>query len=76
MKRLLDAGSTEEALRRLEATFGVGAASSLPEERDALYVQALERAGRPTEAKVRARLFLTRYPRSPYVTRIRRVAEE
>jgi hypothetical protein len=76
VKRLLDAGETLDALRRLEASSGAGAASSLSEERDALYVQALESAGRLAEAKVRARVFVSRYPRSPYVATIRRVAEE
>jgi hypothetical protein len=76
VKRLLDAGATAEALRQLATNFGAGEPTLLSEERDALYVQALTRAGRGTEARARAREFLSRYPRSPYVESIRRVGEE
>ncbi|HSU39724.1 MAG TPA: hypothetical protein VLJ38_09150 [Polyangiaceae bacterium] len=76
VKRLLDAGATAEALRHLTATFSAGEPSALSEERDALFVQALTRAGRGAEARARAREFLGRYSRSPYLESIRRVAEE
>ncbi len=76
VKRLLDAGATAEALRQLAANFSAGEPTLLSEERDALYVQALTRAGRGAEARARAREFLSRYPRSPYVESIRRVGEE
>jgi hypothetical protein len=76
VKRLLDAGATADALHRLEANFSAGNASVLSEERDALYVQALTRAGRSVEARQRARRFVALYPRSPYVEIIRRVAQD
>jgi hypothetical protein len=76
VKRLLDAGATAEALRGLAASFSAGESNALSEERDALYVQALARAGRGAEARARAREFLSRYPRSPYVDRIRRLGDE
>ena len=76
VKRLLDAGATAEALRQLATNFSAGEPTALSEERDALYVQALARAGRGVEARTRAREFLSRYPRSPYVTSIRRLAQE
>lgn len=76
VKRLLDAGSAAEALRRLGASGAPSGPSALPEERDALYVQALQQAGRKAEARVFARRFLERYPRSPYLGSMRRWAEE
>jgi hypothetical protein len=76
VKRLLDAGATAEALRHLTTNFSAGEPSALSEERDALFVQALTRAGRGAEARARAREFLSRYSRSPYLESIRRVADE
>lgn len=75
VKRLLDAGSPAEALRRLAAS-GASGPSALLEERDALYVQALHQTERRAEARVFARRFLERHPRSPYLESMRRLAEE
>jgi hypothetical protein len=66
LKRLIDSGAPNEALRRLDQNFSADAASLLSEERDALYVQALARAQRRDEARSFARRFLARYPHSPY----------
>jgi len=73
LKRLIDSGATSEALRRLDTNFSAEAVSVLSEERDALYVQALDRAQRRDEARAFARRFLARYPRSPYSETMRRL---
>jgi len=73
LKRLIDHGATAEALRRLDTNFRVGAGSALAEERDALYVQALDRAQRRAEARLFAQQFLIRYPHSPYFESMRRL---
>jgi hypothetical protein len=75
VKRLLDSGAASEALRRLQASFGSSGPSTLSEERDALYVQALAALGRQVEARALARRFLDRYPRSPYLGTMRRLAD-
>jgi len=76
VKRLLDAGSATAALQRLAATQRAGAAFALAEERDALYVQALDKAHRRTDARLGAQEFLVRYPRSPYLETMRRLLAE
>lgn len=73
VKRLIDAGSASEALRRLTATRRGGAPFALAEERDALYVQALGSAQRRQEAALAAREFLARYPHSPYLEAMQRL---
>jgi hypothetical protein len=73
LKRLIDNGATGEALRRLDTNFEVGTGSVLSEERDALYVQALDRAQRRAEARFFAQQFLARYPHSPYFETMRRL---
>jgi hypothetical protein len=73
LKRLIDNGATGEALRRLDTNFKVGTGSVLSEERDALYVQALDRAQRRAEARLFAQQFLARYPHSPYFETMRRI---
>jgi hypothetical protein len=77
VKRLLDAGATAEALRRLKANFGTATPSALAEEREALFIQALAQAQQRAEARTRARQFVELYPRSPYIEVMRRrLAEE
>lgn len=76
VKRLIDAGAGSEALRRLDATRRTGAPFALSEERDALYVQALDEAQRRADARRGAREFLRRYPRSPYLAAMRRLLPE
>jgi hypothetical protein len=76
VKRLIDAGSASEALRRLEATRSGGVPFALAEERDALYAQALDEAGRRAPARAAARVFVARYPRSPYLETLRRLLAE
>jgi hypothetical protein len=73
LKRLIDNGATDQALRRLDTNLKVGAGSVLAEERDALYVQALDRAQRRAEAQAFAQQFLVRYPHSPYRETMRRL---
>jgi hypothetical protein len=73
LKRLIDNGATDQALRRLDTNLKVGAGSVLAEERDALYVQALDRAQRRAEARAFAQQFLIRYPHSPYRETMRRL---
>ncbi|HKO53856.1 MAG TPA: hypothetical protein VJV79_39385 [Polyangiaceae bacterium] len=73
LKRLIDSGASSEALRRLETSFNSDSAPALSEERDALYVQALDRAQRHGEARTFARRFLARYPRSPYFETMRKL---
>ncbi len=76
VKRLIDAGAANEALRRLAATRRVGAPFALSEERDALYVQALDEARRRADARLAAREFSVRYPRSPYLEAMRQLLAE
>jgi len=76
LKRLIDSGASSEALRRLDQNFSADATSALSEERDALYVQALDRAQRRAEARAFAQRFLARYPHSPYVETMRRLLAE
>jgi hypothetical protein len=53
--------------------YGVG---KLVQERDALEVQALAKAGQFSAAKARARAFLSRYPESPHAEKIRAIVGE
>lgn len=71
----LRAGDAPRSLRLLEqarARFGRGA---LGQEREALTIEALFKAGRRPEARRRAEAFLSRHPQSPYATDLRRIAE-
>lgn len=70
-KRLIDAGSVGEALRRLQASYSYDYASALAEEREALYIDVLARSGRAPEARRRAERFLSSYPASPYQAKMR-----
>ena len=76
LKRLIDNGASNEALRRLDENFSASTASVLSEERDALYIQALARAQRRDEARARARQFLAHYPHSPYFETMRQLLTE
>lgn len=73
LKRLIDHGSSSEALARMDEHFSANTPSTLSEERDALYVQALARSQRRTEADAFARQFLIRYPHSPYFETVRQL---
>jgi outer membrane protein assembly factor BamD (BamD/ComL family) len=75
IQRLLDAGNTSEAIRQLEVSFSSSDYASLAEERDALYVQALFRSQRTSQANLWAKRFIQRYPNSPHVEKIRRLVE-
>ena len=72
-KRLIDAGSMGEALRRLQASYLNDYDSALAEEREALYIDVLSRSGRAAEAQRRAERFLANYPASPYRTKMRAI---
>ena len=74
IKRLLDAGDTSSALRRLETSFAERAHGQLSEERDALLVQAVEKSGDRERAGQLARQFLARYPNSPQRGKMRALA--
>lgn len=76
LKRLIDIGDAAEALRRFDQHANGSALSSLSEERDALYVEALAQVQRHAEARLFARRFLARYPHSPYLGTMRQLSEE
>ncbi|HMA96397.1 MAG TPA: hypothetical protein VKP30_27110 [Polyangiaceae bacterium] len=71
IQRLIDAGDTTEAIRRLEASLDSHADSGLSEERDALHIRALIKAQRTTQAAILAKRFIQRYPNSPHAERMR-----
>lgn len=71
VKRLVDAGATGEALRRLEASRASDLHTALSEERDALYIQALDKAQHRAQAELFAKRFLARYPNSPHAEKMR-----
>jgi TolA-binding protein len=73
VKRLIDAGASGQALRELEQSVVANAGSQLSEERDALYVQALDQAHRRAEAERAAKRFLKRYPNSPQSEKMRQL---
>lgn len=73
IQRLLSAGASTEAIRQLEASMSSDPQSGLAEERDALYVQALVKAQRTTQAMTWARRFIQRYPNSPHVEKMRSI---
>lgn len=72
IQRLIDAGATTEALRRLEASLDTNTDSGLAEERDALHIRALIKAQRTTQAALLAKRFIQRYPNSPQTESMRR----
>ncbi|MGC4064793.1 MAG: hypothetical protein QM784_09145 [Polyangiaceae bacterium] len=74
IKRLLDASAADEALHRLEVDFARNVHSGLAEERDALYVRAMEKAGRLAEARVLAQRFLRRFPSSAHAEQMHKLA--
>jgi hypothetical protein len=76
IQRLVQAGATAEALRRLEAHRHTNALSGLGEERDALYVQALAKAQHTEQARFWGNRFLQRYPNSAHAEKIRRLILE
>jgi hypothetical protein len=75
IKRLLDSGAQSEALERLQASVATHALSGLAEDRDALYIEALEISHRRAEARRMAEGFFSRYPFSPHRDRIRSLVE-
>jgi hypothetical protein len=70
IKRLVDAGAIDEALRRLQSSFLHDADSALAEEREVLTIEALSRVGHRDEAKRRAQRFVARHPHSPYLEKL------
>ncbi|HEY5957078.1 MAG TPA: hypothetical protein VIV60_11015 [Polyangiaceae bacterium] len=76
IQRLMQAGATAEALRRLELNRRVNALSGLGEERDALYVQALAKAQHTDQARFWGKRFLEQYPNSAHAEKIRRLVRE
>jgi hypothetical protein len=71
IKQLLDAGAPVKALAQLEVSFKKDVHTPLAEERDALYVQALEKSHENARAKAFAAKFIARYPNSPHVEKMR-----
>lgn len=71
VKRLIDGGNATEAIRRLQVSSVEGMHPALTEERDALYVQALDKAQMRAQTVLFAKRFLARYPNSPHSARMR-----
>lgn len=71
VKRLIDGGDSTEAIRRLQVSSVEGMHPALSEERDALYVQALDKAQMRAQAVLFAKRFLARYPNSPHSASMR-----
>ena len=64
------AGAALELVAKARRDFPFG---TLAQERDALEIEALARSGRNEQARERARAFLARYPKSPYVKNVEAV---
>jgi hypothetical protein len=75
-KRALRADDAASALRLLEAADRAFPDGALGQEREALMIEALDRAGQREAARARARAFLRAYPTSPHATNVRRFAGE
>jgi len=75
-KRALRAGDAASALRLLEAAGRTFPDGALGQEREALAIEALDRAGQREAARARAHAFLRAYPTSPHATNVRRFAGE
>ncbi len=73
-RRALRAGRTSDALDRLDEARSRFPNGALAQERDALAVEALARAGRGDEAAERAAAFLRAYEGSPYAASVERFA--
>lgn len=68
----LRSGDPREALSRLQALQRDFPSGILNQERDALVIEALLAAGNVSEARERAKEFLSRYPKSPHAAAARR----
>jgi outer membrane protein assembly factor BamD (BamD/ComL family) len=66
----LVSGDTDTALRALDQHSRTFPRPMLGEERDALFVQALVRAGRYDQARARAEAFRRRNPQSLFLTAV------
>ena len=75
-KRALRADDAASALRLLEAADRAFPDGALEQEREALAIEALDRAGQREAARARAQAFLRAYPTSPHATNVRRFAGE
>jgi Outer membrane lipoprotein len=71
-RNLLRSGDPREALSRLQALQRDFPSGILNQERDALVIEALLAAGNSSEARERAKEFLSRYPKSPHAAAARR----
>jgi hypothetical protein len=74
-RALLRAGDATQALRSLLALELDEPSGLLTQEREALLIEALAASGKRDAARQRAARFLTRYPKSPHATAVRRAAE-
>jgi outer membrane protein assembly factor BamD (BamD/ComL family) len=72
----LRAGDAARCLTLLEQARARFPRGALGQEREALTVEALARAGQSAAAKRRAAAFLRAHPQSPYVADLRRLAED
>jgi hypothetical protein len=70
-RRALRDGDAAAALQRLEGTRRAFADGALVQEREALTIEALHRAGQREDAAARARVFLRAYPGSPHAASVR-----
>jgi outer membrane protein assembly factor BamD (BamD/ComL family) len=69
----LNDGDPTQALARLTVHAETFARGQMVEDREALRVQALCKAGREAEARAAATAFLARYPNSPHAARVQRI---
>lgn len=72
----LRAGDAARCLTLLEQARARFPRGALGQEREALTIEALARAGQSAAAKRRAAAFLRAHPQSPYVADLRRLAED
>jgi hypothetical protein len=71
-RQALRANDPLKALRLLEQAQQRFRKGALTEEREALSIEALAKAGQSARASTRAQAFLTHYPRSPHAADIQR----
>jgi hypothetical protein len=72
-QRALRAGDPSAALRRLEAARDEFADGVLVQEREALSIEALVRAGQTQSARARAAAFLRAHPESPHAANVKKL---
>jgi outer membrane protein assembly factor BamD (BamD/ComL family) len=74
IRKTLLGGDPIEALRMIERAASDFPGGVLTEEREALAVRALAKAGQDEGARQRGRAFLRAFPKSPHASEVRAVA--